>query len=263
MKNNKTKIIAISNQKSSGKTTTAINVGAALAMKGSKVLMIDFDAQESLSNFFGFYGAEKNIAQLLFDVIDKRADINVAEYICHNDENDLDIIPTNLSDMNDLSKIIIAERGKEMVLRRLLTRYDVFSEYDYILIDCNASVDITVDNALTAADYVLIPCWAAPFNYGPLANTIVQIEDIRDELNPELKILGIIATFCERTNNCKMTKQMLFENYPNKICRTTISRTAAADTSLREKAAVFSNSKSNKTAQEYKALADELLDRMK
>ena len=256
----KAKIIAVSNQKSSGKTTTAINIGTALAMKGYKVLLIDFDAQESLSNFFGFYGEEKNIAQLLFSVIDKKI-VNVEDFIFHNEENNVDIIPTNLSDMNDFSKIIIAERGKETVLKRLIRRSAVFDKYDFILVDCNASVDITVDNALTAADYVLIPCWAAPFNYGPLSNTIMQIEDIREELNPDLEILGIIATFCDRTTNCNATKEMLYKSYPQ-MCATTISRTACADTSLKEKAAVLSNAKANKTSQEYKALAAELIDRM-
>lgn len=261
MKNANTKIIAVSNQKSSGKTTTTINIGAALAMQGYKVLLIDFDAQESLSNFFAFYGAEKNVAQLLFSVIDKQP-VNVEEYIFHNTENNIDIIPTNLGDMNDFSKIIIAERGKETVLKRLIRRSNAFDKYDFILVDCNASVDITVDNALTAADYVLIPCWAAPFNYGPLSNTIMQIEDIRDELNPDLEILGIIATFCDRTNNCMATKEMLYQNYSAEMCKTTISRTACADTSLKEKAAVLSNAKANKTANEYKALAAEIVERI-
>lgn len=259
MKN--TKIIAVANQKSSGKTTTTINLGTALALKGFKVLLIDFDAQESLSNFFGLYSAEKNIAKLLLGVIHKKHE-NISEYIIHNEENDVDIIPTNLSDMNDFSKIIIAERGKETVLRRLIRRAAAFSEYDFILIDCNASVDVTVDNALAAADHVLIPCWAAPFNYAPLTNSIIQIEEIKDEINPDLDILGIVLTFCDRTNNCNLTKQMMLERFPEEIFQTTITKTAAADTSLRERAAVLSNSKSNKTAKEYRVLAAEILDRL-
>jgi chromosome partitioning protein len=255
------KIIAVSNQKSSGKTTTAINVGTALAMQNYKVLLIDFDAQESLSNFFDFYGEEKNIAKLMFSTVNKEM-VDVSEYVVHNSDNNVDIIPTNLLDMNNFSKIIISERGKETVLKRLIQRNSFFEQYDYILIDCNASIDVTVDNALTAADYVLIPCWAAPFNYAPLSNTIMQIEDIKDELNPSLEILGIVATFCDRTTNCNTTKEMLYNNYADKMCKTTISKTACADTSLKGKATVLSNAKSNKTAAEYKQLAAELLDRM-
>jgi chromosome partitioning protein len=256
------KVIAVSNQKSSGKTTTTINVGTALAMQGYKVLLIDFDAQESLSNFFGFYGEEKNIAKLMFSTVNKES-VDISGYVVHNSDNNVDIIPTNLLDMNNFSKLIISERGKETVLKRLITRNSFFEQYDFILIDCNASIDVTVDNALTAADYVLIPCWSAPFNYAPLSNTIMQIEDIKDELNPDIKILGIIATFCDRTANCAKTKEMLFENYNGYMCRTTISKTATADTSLKEKAAVLSNARANKTAIEYRELADELVERMK
>ena len=259
MKN--TKIIAVANQKSSGKTTTCVNLGAALALKGNKVLLIDFDPQESLSNFFGCYNSENNIADLMLKMANKQP-VKAAEYIIHNEMNGIDLIPSNNTDMNAFSRVILAKRGQETVLKRVLSRFAVFEEYDYIIVDCNASVDITVDNALCAANSVIIPCWAAPFNFAPLTNTINQIEDIKEELNPDLEIVGILLTFCERTKNCAAAVDAMRKNYDGLIFDTTITRTARADTSLREKAAVLSTAKDNKTASEYRAVADEIVRRV-
>lgn len=259
MKN--TKIIAVANQKSSGKTTTCVNLGAALSLKGFKVLLIDFDPQESLSNFFGLYNFEKNIADLMLKHINKQP-VSIEDYIIRNEVNGIDIIPSNNADMNLFSRVIISKRGQETVLKRLLAKHDTFRSYDYILIDCNASVDVTVDNALSAAEYALIPCWAAPFNFAPLTNTIGQITDIKEELNPDLKIIGILLTFCERTTNCMAACEAVRNRFDDLIFSTTMTRTAKADTSLKEKAAVLSNAKDNKTAIEYRAVADELVSRI-
>ncbi|MCR5143163.1 MAG: AAA family ATPase [Ruminococcus sp.] len=258
------KIIAVANQKGGvGKTTTVINLGAALALKGSKVLLVDFDPQESLSNFFGIYGADNNIGTVLYSTINKQ-EINMSEFVVHNELNNVDILPSELNTMNRLEKEIIGVRSKETVLKRMFNRYaDFFNEYDYIIVDCLASLNTMLDNALTASDYVLIPCQCAPLSFAAVPNLILQIDEVKEELNPSLSVLGIVTTFYDRSKNGNMTKEMLFDNYSDLMFRTIITRSAAAsDSALKEKACVLSNAKDNKVSAAYKQLADEVISRV-
>ena len=257
------KIIAVANQKGGvGKTTTVINLGAALALNNKKVLLIDFDPQESLSNFLGEYGAENNIGAALYSVINKST-IDLNDYIVHNDINNVDFIPSELNTMNRLEKEIISVRSKETVLKRLMHKFsEELNQYDYIIIDCLASLNTMLDNALSACDSVIIPCQCSPLSFAAVPNLILQIEDVQEELNPELSIMGIVATFYDRSKNCNMTKDMLFSNYPDKMFNSIITRSAvAAESALKEKACVFSTAKDNKISAAYRALADEVISR--
>lgn len=258
-----TKIIAIANQKGGvAKTTTAINTGVALALMGHKVLLIDFDPQESLSQFFDCYAAEKNIAGMMYNIINKR-DCNMSDYIVHNEINKIDFIPSELNAMNKLEKDLISVRSKETVLKRAFAKHrDLIEDYDYVIIDCLASLNVMLDNALTAADYVLIPCQASPMSFGALPNLILQIQDIQEELNDSLKILGIVTTFYNKTNICKSTKEMIDKTYSDLVFKTAIEQmTAVAEAPLKEKAVVLSNAQRNKVSAQYKALAREITER--
>lgn len=261
MKN--TNVIAVANQKGGvAKTTTVINVGAALVLKGYKVLLVDWDPQESLSNFLGIYGAKNNIGSAMYNVIYK-SDFDISEYIVFNEKNGVSVIPSELNTMNKLEKDLISVRSKETVLRKVIKKVIDLDKFDFIIIDCLASLNVMLDNALTACDNVLIPCQAAPISYAAVPNLLLQIEDIKDDLNENLKVLGIVATMCERSNNSKMTVSMLEENYPDLIFKSKIDRMAtAANSAITEKACVLSNAKDNKVAIEYRALVDELIERV-
>jgi chromosome partitioning protein len=261
MKN--TKVIAVANQKGGvAKTTTVINVGTALALKGYKVLLMDFDPQESLSNFLGIYGAEKNIGTAMYNVINKN-EFDIAEYITKNEKNGVYIIPSELNTMNRLEKDLISVRSKETVLRKVIKKAVALDEFDFIFVDCLASLNVMLDNALTASDKVLIPCQAAPLSYAAVPNLLLQIDDIKNDLNDSLEVIGIVATMCERSNNSKQTLDMLYETYPELMFASKIDRmSVAANSAITEKACVLSNAKDNKVSAEYRALADEIIERV-
>lgn len=232
MKN--TKIIAVANQKGGvAKTTTAINTGVALAIRGRKVLLIDFDPQESLSQFFGCYAAEKNIAGLMYNA------------------------------MNKLEKDLISVRSKETVLKRAFAKgKEIIEKYDYVIIDCLASLNVMLDNALTAADHVLIPCQASPMSFGALPNLILQVKEIQEDLNDSLSILGIVTTMYSRTNICKNTKEMIDNTYGELVFKTYIEQmSAVAESPMKEKAVVLSSAQRNRVSAQYKELATEIEER--
>ncbi len=262
MKN--TKIIAVANQKGGvGKTTTTINVGAALALMGKKVLLIDLDTQESLSNFLGIYNAENNIGKALYKTVNREG-INLADYIIKNDINNVDIIPAELNTMQRIAIDLVSVRSKETVFRRLIQQNsDILENYDFILLDCPPSLNVILDNALTASDYVLIPCQAHPLSYPPLPNLLLQIDEIQAELNENIEIIGIVPTMVDRSSNSKTTVDMLRSNYADVIFDTEIERMAvAANSALTEKAVVLSNAKDNRVSREYKNLTNELVSRI-
>ncbi|MBR1383910.1 MAG: ParA family protein [Ruminococcus sp.] len=261
MKN--TTIIAIANQKGGvAKTTTAINLGAALGTKGYKVLLIDLDTQESLSNFLGIYGAENNIGKAMYTVIGRES-FSPADFLVYNEKNGVYILPSELNTMNRLEKDLISVRSKETVLRKVIGTIKSECDFDYIIIDCLASLNVLLDNALTAANKVLIPCQASPLSYAALPNLLLQIEDIQADLNSDLDIVGIAATLVERTKNSAQTVEMLRQNYSELLFDTVIERSsAAANSAITEKAVIFSNAKDNKVAAEYRSLCDELVSRL-
>ncbi len=262
MKN--TKIIAVANQKGGvGKTTTTINVGAALALTGKKVLLIDLDTQESLSNFLGIYNAENNIGKALYKTVNHET-IDLADYIVTNEVNRVDIIPAELNTMQRIAIDLVSVRSKETVFRRLINQNsELLSRYDYILLDCPPSLNVILDNALTASRYVLIPCQAHPLSYPPLPNLLLQINEIQAELNENIEVIGIVPTMVDRSNNSKTTVEMLRGNYSDIVFESEIERMAvAANSALTEKAVVLSNAKDNRVSREYKALTDELVARI-
>lgn len=262
MKN--TKIIAVANQKGGvGKTTTTINVGAALALMGKKVLLIDLDTQESMSNFFGVYNAENNIGKALYKTVNRES-IDLADYIVANEVNGIDMIPAELNTMQRIAIDLVSLRSKETVFRRLINQNsELLDRYDYILLDCPPSLNVILDNALTASRYVLIPCQAHPLSYPPLPNLLLQIDEIQAELNESIEVIGIVPTMVDRSTNSRQTVDMLRENYADVVFETEVERMAvAANSALTEKAVVLSNAKDNRVSREYKELANELVNRI-
>jgi chromosome partitioning protein len=159
-------IIAICNQKGGvGKTTTAMNLGAALAKQGKRVLLCDLDAQANLSEYLGFEEDDKPTITELFAVVAAQAYIDadtVKSSIRHNELNGVDYIPANINLANADVFLLNALR-RETVLKRILTE-DVTKDYDYVLIDCLPSLGVLLLNALAAADSILIPVQVQKFS---------------------------------------------------------------------------------------------------
>ena len=259
-------VIAVASQKGGvAKTTTAINVAVALSLKGYKVLLIDFDPQESLSNFFGVYGldTENNVGNLMYKTINDEP-YDLTDYIIHNEINDVDIISSENERMKKLDKTDLNSiEGGELVLKRVLdNNYTALKVYDFVFIDCSASLDFLTDNALTASDYVLVPCQASPIVFAALPNLYAEVDEVRNKTNSSLSVLGVVATLCENTNISRQTIEMLGQTY-DECFNTHISRqTVVGESAIKEKAVVLSQAKDNKAAQQYRTLADEILERL-
>lgn len=181
--------IAITNQKGgSGKTTTAVNLAATLAEKKRKVLVIDLDSQASASSWFGV-AAE---GQGLLEVLTENA--GIAEQIHPTGIDRVSLIPAS-SWLVHAEKALASEPGAEVLLRK---KIDSLDGWDYILIDCPPGLGILTSNALCAAGEVLVPVEASFMALAGLAQLVHTIDVVKDRLNPDLEISGILACRVDR-----------------------------------------------------------------
>ncbi|MGV8908748.1 MAG: ParA family protein [Propionicimonas sp.] len=214
-------IIALCNQKGGvGKTTTTINLGAALAETGRKVLLVDFDPQGSLSVGLGVspHTLEHSIYDLLLNKRTAAEDV-----ITHTVVPGLDLLPSNI-DLAAAEVQLVSEVAREQTLRRVLTK--VRHSYDMILIDCAPSLGLLTINALTAADKVLMPLECEFFALRGIALLTDTIEKVQDRLNPELEILGILGTmFDARTLHSREVLERVVEAFGETVFHSVIRRT--------------------------------------
>ena len=197
------KTITITNLKGGvGKTTTAINLAHRLASEDKRVLLLDTDHQANLSRFFNAQ-SERNIYQLF---IGKAAPQPYAI------SDNLHIISSDMETAT-INFRLIGQMAWHSVLRNKLVSSGFTALYDYCIIDCPPALDMIVTNALTAADYVLIPLTSGQFAYDGLRNIIDRIDEIKESANPHIEILGILLTMVsERTRAVKTVKDMLKEH---------------------------------------------------
>lgn len=186
-------ILAMCNQKGGvGKTTSTINLGAALAEYGRRVLLVDFDPQGALSVGLGIQPHELDYT--VYNVIMERS-VNILDVIRSTNVENVDLLPSNI-DLSAAEVQLVAEVGREHTLLRVLR--PVMDTYDYVLVDCQPSLGLLTVNALTAADGVLIPLECEFFSLRGVALLIDTIEKVRERLNPKLDITGILATMFDR-----------------------------------------------------------------
>jgi chromosome partitioning protein len=185
-----TRVIAIANQKGGvGKTTTTINLGAALAELGRKTLLIDLDPQAALSIGFGINSYE--LEETIYDALVVPDSISLQSVIHYEIRPNLDIAPSNI-DLAAAEMELVATMGREYILKEILE--PVRGQYHYILIDCPPSLSLLTINALTAADSVLIPLQCEYLALRGMRTLVEVIEKAQKKLNPSLKILGVLGT---------------------------------------------------------------------
>lgn len=255
------KVISVSNQKGGvGKTVTSVNLGIGLARAGKKVLMIDADPQGSMTISLGYTEPDKldySLATVMMNVINDEA-FALDDNILHHEEG-VDLIPGNI----DLSGLEISINGvisRETILRQYIDRMREF--YDYIIIDCMPSLGILTINALACADSVLIPVQAAYLSIKGLEQLIKTISRVKRQLNPNIKIEGILLTMVDnRTNYAKDIAAQVHDTYSSTInvfkCEIPLSVRAAEIST--EGSSLYTYDPKGKAACAYKSLTKEIL----
>jgi chromosome partitioning protein len=215
------KVIALCNQKGGvGKTTSTINLGAALTEFGRRVLIVDFDPQGALSVGLGM--PAHLLEKTIYNVIIERS-IGVEDAVIRTGVDNLDLLPSNI-DLSAAEVQLVAEVGREHTLVRALR--SVIDVYDYILIDCQPSLGLLTVNALAAADGVLIPLECEYFSMRGVALLTDTIEKVRERLNPKLEITGILPTMYDpRTVHSREVMARVVERFGDIVFDAVINRT--------------------------------------
>lgn len=250
-------IIVIANQKGGvGKTTTAINLSAACAMKGKRVLLLDLDPQSNSSLTFLEAGAVNGSAFELFTEMQEPWD----NFIYQTKVKNLDVVPSKIN----LAKLEAKLVGDFDAIFRLRDRFEqIKSNYDLIFVDTPPTLGLITVNALVAAQYVLIPIQSSYFALEGTDDLLETIEKVRSRPNPELELLGVLVTlFDKRTSLSKDVEAHIRQVFGKKAFRTTISRSVRLEESPAHKETIFEFSPKSSGAFEYMELSKEVLKRV-
>lgn len=246
------KTISIMNHKGgTGKTTSSINIGAGLAKKGLKVLLLDIDSQANLTEGLGKGDPELSV----YDSIRENKKLPIL-----NVSENLDLVPSSI-DLLGAEMEIVSKIGREQILHKLLK--PIRSEYDYIIIDCPPSVGLLTVNAMVASDTILLPLQGEYFAYKGVDRLLGIVNEVRDNLNDKLEIGGVFIT--QINPNRILTKtivEKLTEDLQDKVFDTKIRINVALAEAQLQGQTIFDYAPESNGAKDYEMLVDEILKRL-
>jgi chromosome partitioning protein len=251
------RVISMCNQKGGvGKTTTTINLGAAMAEFGRKVLLVDFDPQGSLSVGLGMnpHDMELSIYNLLM-----QRDVTLHDVIVPTDVPGMDLLPSNI-DLSAAEVQLVGEVAREQTLQRVLA--PALADYDVILIDCQPSLGLLTVNALTASDSVVVPLECEYFALRGVALLKTTIDKVTERLNPKLRIDGVLGTMYDgRTLHGREVMDRLVQAWGDTVFHTVIRRTVKFSDSTVAGEPITTYASASAGAEAYRQLAKEVLAR--
>jgi len=253
----KPKIIAIANQKGGvGKTTTTLNLAAAIAEVGFKVLVMDLDPQGNASTGLGSHADGRE-----FTTYDVLVGTHVdPQFIQKTEFENIDLVPST-TDLSSADIELAAAKNRSKMLRNVLSNSDLTS-YDYVLLDCPPSLNVLTVNALIAAHALIIPLQSEFFALEGLSQLLMSVREVRDLGNPDLRIEGVVLTMYDARNRLSLqVEEDARENLGELVFKTVIPRNVRISEAPSFAMPVLSYDSRSKGAEAYRALAQEILAR--